>query len=882
MQVALAQYEKIYAHPILQEVIDNLTYNRFFSGNEIGQITINVEFEKVKKGIWLCSILATSAEDKHRKKAQLFAALVYLHYKNNFAIEQACYVIFSRVGNLVATRLFDNFSTLAEDGFDAVLNLELAKEWNQKTITLSETDKVIASRFQKELWDDLNSKQQISISAPTSAGKSFVIKKYLKKCFLEKELFSALYIVPSRALLNQVSEEFRNEIGIDNVDIKTAFVDQIFDSKKSKQIYVLTPERCLRLIQQAIKQGIIIDFIFVDEIQNVEDEDGRGSLLEYVLKELSSLFPQSQIVIAGPNIEDSSSLFNRIFGNPSHPVETTVSPVFQIKTVIRPDTDNNIRISIKSVVGREQTFTLQTTFNLKNKINKSYADGIPYLIDFFAKGDQNIIYSPRTDYVEDWAISFVANTEQVSPLVERETSELIEYLEEEIHPKYYLIECLKRKAAFHHSKLPDIVRKEIEDGFLDGRIKNLFCTSTLLEGVNLPANNLFIVSPKKLNDELTPFEFGNLIGRAGRIKDSLYGTIYCIERENNTSWAEEYYDKTHQKEVLSVTEKALIDFSAFANCIDKPIDEISEPKMLNSVIFLRHKFLKNKTELIDYLTRKKLSDSSIDTLVDKISNSLANLTIPSDVSSINPSIDPIKQNELYLLIDKTGIENWAITPNSNFYNAIKKEDKDKFAFSETNLYWQLVSIMERLDPIFKIADEVFFKHQITLSIRQICYYGVRWLQNTSYKDAIDADIKFYTTHSNEQKRINAENADDINRRINEVIKINSTVVTYILVKYLKLLNDVTEPLMSPKQLEKYKFSLALPVMLELGTSEPIIIKLVSKGIARSIAIRIFDEFKKEVRADDVDVFEWLKTKKTLNLKPIYNRYLRKMKLLSID
>lgn len=44
--------------------------------------------------------------------------------------------------------------------------------------------------------------------------------------------------------------------------------------------------------------------------------------------------------------------------------------------------------------------------------------------------------------------------------------------------------------------LPSTIRARIESLYKDGKIHTLFCTSTLLEGVNLPADNLFITSHK--------------------------------------------------------------------------------------------------------------------------------------------------------------------------------------------------------------------------------------------------------------------------------------------------------------------------------------------------------------------------------------------------
>ena len=82
--------------------------------------------------------------------------------------------------------------------------------------------------------------------------------------------------------------------------------------------------------------------------------------------------------------------------------------------------------------------------------------------------------------------------------------------------------------AYHIGFLPSKVRKLIEKLFRERKIKYLFCTSTVIEGVNLPADNLFILSLCNGQPKLSPIELNNLMGRAGRIRYSIYGNIYFV------------------------------------------------------------------------------------------------------------------------------------------------------------------------------------------------------------------------------------------------------------------------------------------------------------------------------------------------------------------
>ncbi|EIZ6454557.1 hypothetical protein MPD28_004545, partial [Salmonella enterica] len=152
---------------------------------------------------------------------------------------------------------------------------------------------------------------------------------------------------------------------------------------------------------------------------------------------------------------------------------------------------------------------------------------------------------------EGWALS-VANDDQDNHKVidNEKIKNLCSFLESEIHPLYSLVRCIKKGVAFHHGGLLDVARLEIEDLFSSGVIKNLVCTSTLLQGVNLPADRIVVISPKIGNYELSQFEFLNLIGRAGRINTSLYGEIFCIELSDE-EWAEERIKNEDKKEIVS-------------------------------------------------------------------------------------------------------------------------------------------------------------------------------------------------------------------------------------------------------------------------------------------------------------------------------------------
>lgn len=73
----------------------------------------------------------------------------------------------------------------------------------------------------------------------------------------------------------------------------------------------------------------------------------------------------------------------------------------------------------------------------------------------------------------------------------------------------------------------------LEDYYRRGLIKIIFCTSTLIEGVNLPADNLFITSYKSGLSTFSEVDFKNLMGRVGRIEYNLYGNVFIMRLEED-------------------------------------------------------------------------------------------------------------------------------------------------------------------------------------------------------------------------------------------------------------------------------------------------------------------------------------------------------------
>ena len=170
----------------------------------------------------------------------------------------------------------------------------------------------VLTDFQTRLWQLLTGGYRVAISAPTSAGKSFVLQQYLRGLVRAGKLEQACYIVPSRALIAQVTDAivtWRQANGFADVSVINVPMTAEVELPR-KAIFVLTQERLQALM--ASHPDFAPSLIISDEAQSIE-EGSRGVLLQNVIDKLLARSPNAQLVFAGPNIKNLDA-FAKIFG----------------------------------------------------------------------------------------------------------------------------------------------------------------------------------------------------------------------------------------------------------------------------------------------------------------------------------------------------------------------------------------------------------------------------------------------------------------------------------------------------------------------------------------------------------------------------------------
>ncbi len=111
----------------------------------------------------------------------------------------------------------------------------------------------------------------------------------------------------------------------------------------------------------------------------------------------------------------------------------------------------------------------------------------------------------------------------VDPLADEDLS-VLEY------PRF--AEALERGIASHHAGMVPAFREAVEECFVEGLVKVVFATETLALGINMPARSVVIERLTKFtgdgHDTLTPGQFTQLTGRAGRRGIDEHGTAVVL------------------------------------------------------------------------------------------------------------------------------------------------------------------------------------------------------------------------------------------------------------------------------------------------------------------------------------------------------------------
>lgn len=342
--------------------------------------------------------------------------------------------------------------------------------------------------------------------------------------------------MPTKALINEVRSKIINDLEDNlkrcNYRVVTAASDIALEENHNF-IFVLTPERLLYLLIS--NPSLEVDYLFVDEAHKLSGKNSRGPFYYKVVDMLLQKEKKPHFIFASPNIPNPQvylRLMNEaIESSDESKLATTYSPVVQIKFLMDL-INNNISVYNERTNHRIQIASIKKSDVTLNDMLLLF-EGKNLRLPPEKRSQTIVYYNGRAKAIA--AARGFAESRGILDKNDPELDSLSKDIMQEVHGDYYLASMIKKGVAYHIGYLPVSIRTRIEDLFQKGNFTIMFCTSTLLEGVNLPADNLFITDNKIFRRKMNPVDFRNLIGRVGRISYNLYGNVFFVSDEKSVS-----------------------------------------------------------------------------------------------------------------------------------------------------------------------------------------------------------------------------------------------------------------------------------------------------------------------------------------------------------
>lgn len=793
--------------------------------------------ESIKRLLQASAIFATTSERPENDRFRRLSYNIVVYLINKYSDEydglmKIAQNIFIRLGNFPAVKMCvddrkatDYYSIYleSEEVVNPFVNRHILIKASQNQFSFRNTIDYFTD-FQAQVYKHLSEGKSISYSAPTSAGKSFILGHYISKIFGDTEDLCVVYVVPTRALINQVQLTLSNQfmrLAISDVAVFTSSLQVIEQGVGAlrKKMFVLTQERLKNLLFETDSKEII-NVLIVDEAQKI-GEDARGILLEEVVATVIEQNPSVQLIFLSPFARNPRKL-PEIFGvEETTEIESTaLSPVSQNIFYVELNKDKaDVYLAFPEKKERLLLRTYNDVPNLSSGLRKKV-----WLASHF-HSESNIVYCNSPNECRKVA-KLLAEEIENDYSKDKEISEAIQFIAGFIHPDYYLIDYLKKGIGYHYGKMPTLVRLLVEDLFKSKKLAYICCTSTLLEGVNLPAQNIFLYKPTKgISNPIDKLSFWNLAGRAGRLLKDFYGNIYCLNVQEWSGYKPEIENIEH--EIESAFETTIIEKHSVI--IEYLKDLYEQEKLKGEAVeavvtrFIIGELKEGNDRFIEELLGRnaQLDENNLNEIRQAVISICTEIKVPAIILEGNSNIDPRRQNELYLQLCTGELPVPTHPGKSEFWDS--------------------------LFGLFDFITKFFMgKPLSTGRVRYLTNLASQWVREKSLNELIRNKIQY----------VKVQSKDDINKAIEELLKDLEKEIRFEYLKYMKCYITIQSFVYDEKKWDKSLIAESLPHYLELGAFKPATLMLQSIGVSRSSAITITRKFD-PLFADIEDCKKWL-------------------------
>ena len=394
-------------------------------------------------------------------------------------------------------------------------------------------------------------KMAVGVQMPTSAGKTLLAEFSIVQALALNPSSTVAYIVPTRALVTQVTKRLRSDIQTTdsqgrNVVVEAAVpvfeLDPTEDAMLSHRpdVLVTTPEKLTLLVRSGHPVVRDLALVVVDEAHHIS-EPSRGPRLELLLATLKRERGTScHFLLLTPFLPNADELARWLGGADYAAISVDWRPSLQLRAVGHwPKRKGKFydRLTLVPSVTQPREWQgvqidlgeahVQPASRSRPGISASIA------ISLATSGSSTLILTRGPGTAEERALTIaeIIRSQDGISRTSQDLDDVRSYVENELGSDYPLATTLRQGVAFHHAGLPPEVRSLVETLLARGLVKIVTGTSTLAQGVNFPLANVIIETLKVPQGRgqkyraLQYSEFWNIAGRAGRALKDRVGTV---------------------------------------------------------------------------------------------------------------------------------------------------------------------------------------------------------------------------------------------------------------------------------------------------------------------------------------------------------------------
>jgi len=343
--------------------------------------------------------------------------------------------------------------------------------------------------------------RNLVVSAPTSFGKSLLIEEIVAS----RKFKNIVIIQPTLALLDETRIKLKKYSDFYKVIVRTA---QTVSDVDKGNLFLLTAERVMEYGELPQIDFLIIDEFYKLSLRRVDD---RADVLNNAfLKVLNTCSRRPQFYLLGPNIGGITLEFEESYNAEFYKTDFSM------------------------VANRKIDFSNRYDHSLSQKqLDKEKLPDLFKLLDSL-RGEQTIIYCASPSRARRLSREYLLHAKSMN-LMPCNSDEgklpLCEWIENNVSSDWSLTEALVYGIAIHDGSLQKHISNSIISYFNSKRLYYIFCTSTIIEGVNTSAKNVIIYDGEKGSNGIDYFDYSNICGRSGRMMEHYIGNVYSFVRQ---------------------------------------------------------------------------------------------------------------------------------------------------------------------------------------------------------------------------------------------------------------------------------------------------------------------------------------------------------------